>query len=271
MIDVEKKGATEAAAPRGCCAHMKAKLAASPFCNAYGLVIFLFAAGGIALVTYLNSIQLCVAPDNPSRLAGCTCYLDDSGSLEDCPAWNLEDPRPHIAGLCACDIVYVSVIKPYTDVTHANTCNLWWDPSSPDYDPAYFPTAKALGEKYNKRVWGELSAIAFISKGKRSSDRIAMTPYKFGEIPPWDQVRFCIGKAAEFGLVFEGLYVNFEWKGCQTDGPECSGGKLEVMLLLASLVRKESFSIHYKEAQCLFPLLESIVGVVSHPTISSFV
>lgn len=53
---------------------------------------------------------------------------------------------------------------------------------------------------------------------------VAMTPYKFGQVPPWDEVRKCLAKAAEVGLVMEGLYVNFEWKGCSTDGPDCASG-----------------------------------------------
>ena len=161
MLDVEKEAKAEVTR-RGCWGEFKYKLAALNVCNVYGLLILLVGGANIALVTYLSLEEFCVAPTNPSRLAGCTCYLDDSWSLPDCPAWNLEDPRPNIQGVCACDIVYISVIKPYTDVKHANTCNLWWDPSSPDYDPAYYQTAKDLGEKYNKRVWGMCFLFCFV-------------------------------------------------------------------------------------------------------------
>ena len=188
----------------------------------------------------------CIPPANPSRLAGCTCYLDDSYSLADCPAWNLADPRTK-DNTCACDIVYISIIKPYTDVKHANTCDLWWDPSKPDYDPHYFTKAIELGKKYGKQVWGmSLFTLYFLLFEPRQfcsghsnkmdlvnfvmvnilylTATIAMTPYKWGEIPPWDNVRGCLAKAAEVGLVMEGLYVNFEWKGCNSDGPDCDGG-----------------------------------------------
>lgn len=119
-----------------------------------GALFFVVSGAGVAITALFSVNTQCIPPENPSRLAGCTCYLDDSWSLADCPAWNLADPRTD-DNTCACDIVYITIIKPYTDVVHANTCDLWWDPNKPDYDPRYFTLAKELGEKYKKTVWGK--------------------------------------------------------------------------------------------------------------------